>query len=109
MSDFLNLNWLFGKGTRRRKNRTQPLTIHSESGFERYKSGGPNSNVEVRRKSKPRSVSALHLQKRNKRTMALASNVEGFTDVTLLSSCRLRKTKKQRNQKKSKKNNKYKK
>ena len=75
MSDFLNLNWIFGKGTRRRKNTMQPLTIHSESGFEHYKTREPNSNVELRRK--PRSATASE-HRPNKRRMSWVSRNENF-------------------------------
>jgi hypothetical protein len=103
MPDFLNLNWLFGKGTRRRKNKSSAVAIDSESGLEHYKSGGPNSNVQVRRKSRSATASE---HRPNKRRMSWVSRNENFKNTLLYE---LRKTKKQRNQKKSRKNMKHKK
>jgi hypothetical protein len=104
MPDFLNLSWLFGKGTRRRKHRIHSVAIDSESNIEHYKSGGPNSNVEVRRK--PTSISqSASAHKPNKRTMALSERDEGFANIVVDAEAArgVRKTRKQRNQKRSRK------
>jgi hypothetical protein len=105
MPDFLNLSWLFGKGTRRRKHRIHSVAIDSESGLEHYKSGGPNSNVEVRRNPTSRSQSASEKQRRNKKIMALSERDEGFANIVVDAEAArgVRKTRKQMNQKRSRK------
>jgi len=100
MSNFLNLNWLLGKGTRKRNHRLSALAIDSKTDMEHYKSEGSNNNVQVRRKPTSRSATAL-AHKPNKRTMALSARNEDFANIMIASV--LRKTKKQRNQKRSRK------
>lgn len=110
MYDFLS--WVLGRGTRKRKYNLKTVAIESDSyNIEHFKTG-PNSSIQVRMKPKPKpkSESASRLSKEtnnNKKKTAKESNYEdNFTRVGFGVRIGLRKTKKQKFQKKSRKNRK---
>jgi len=107
-------NWVFGRGTRKRKYKLKTVAIEPDSSNIEHFRTDPNSTVQVRikPKSKPKSDSASRLSKdtnnMQKRGTTFASNnkEDNFTRVGFGVRIGLRKTKKQKFQKKSRKNRK---
>ncbi len=105
-------NWVFGRGTRKRKEKLKTVAIEPDSSNIEHFRTDPNSTVKVRIKPKPKSDSASRLSKETnnmqKRGTTFASNnkEDNFTGVGFGVRIGIRKTKKQKFQKKSRKNRK---
>lgn len=106
-------NWVFGRGTRKRKYKLKTVAIEPDSSNIEHFRTDPNSTVQVRikPKPKPKSDSASRLSKdtnnmKKETTFASNNKEDNFTGVGFGVRIGIRKTKKQKFQKKSRKNRK---